>query len=865
MRNFMSSILFVLVFSAAVFGKGVFTITPSSLNFGAVNIGNTLTLPATITNTGNSILVISSITSSDSQFSFTANFPIRILEGLSTTVNLSFTPTTEGLQSGNLVFTHNGTGSITSFSVSGIGSGPVFSLDPVSLNFGIVNVGSSVILPVTISNSGEGSLIISDITSSDAQYTFTSPPLPVTLSAGQSSLLDITFTPTGEGTYPASLSFTHNASGSPAVLPVTGTGHILASTFNIDPVSLSFGTVNVGSSVSLPVTIINPGDASLIISDITSSDAQYTFSSSLPITVLPGGNTAIDITFTPTGEGTYPGNLSFVHNATGSPAVLSVTGTGHILFSTFNLDPVSLNFDTVNVGNFASLPVTISNSGDASLIISDITSSDAQYTFSSSLPITVLPGGNTAVDITFTPTGEGTYPGNLSFVHNAPGSPAVLPVTGTGHILVSTFNLDPVSLNFDTVNVGSFASLPVTINNSGDASLIISDITSSDAQYTISGSLPLTVLPGGNTAVDITFTPTGEGTYPASLSFTHNAPGSPAVLPVTGTGHILASTFNIDPVSLSFGTVNVGSSASLPVTINNSGDASLIISDITSSDAQYTISGSLPLTVLPGGNAAIDITFTPTGEGTYPASLYFTHNASGSPDSLSLTGTGHVLISVFNTNPLSLNFGDVTVDSSATLPVTISNSGDASLIISNIASSDTQYTFTSSVLPIVIPAGQTGIIDVTFTPAAGGIINAVLTFTHNAAGGSTVYDMQGRGIMTSFQLTVNVENGWNMVSIPGLHPANQEVLTWWPGKDPQANVFTYVTRLVPVQTLVPGRGYWLKNAGANSYNTGDEWPSGARHRRSRTGQCSSGKAFSVNSGRWLFLSRTRCRRRQNML
>jgi hypothetical protein len=75
-----------------------------------------------------------------------------------------------------------------------------------------------------------------------------------------------------------------------------------------------------------------------------------------------------------------------------------------------------------------------------------------------------------------------------------------------------------------------------------------------------------------------------------------------------------------------------------------------------------------------------------------------------------------------------------------------------------------------------------------------------------------------------FPLIVNVQNGWNMVSIPGLHPVNQNVLTWWEGKDPQAAMFGYAGGYNPVDVLTPGQGYWLKNLGANTYNTGDEWP-----------------------------------------
>jgi len=78
----------------------------------------------------------------------------------------------------------------------------------------------------------------------------------------------------------------------------------------------------------------------------------------------------------------------------------------------------------------------------------------------------------------------------------------------------------------------------------------------------------------------------------------------------------------------------------------------------------------------------------------------------------------------------------------------------------------------------------------------------------------------------TFPLTVNVNNGWNMVSTPGLHPTDQNVTTWWSGKDPSAGVFRFSGGYLPVTTTTPGEGYWMKHVGANTYNTGEEWPAG---------------------------------------
>ncbi|MDP1614815.1 MAG: T9SS type A sorting domain-containing protein [Methylococcales bacterium] len=79
---------------------------------------------------------------------------------------------------------------------------------------------------------------------------------------------------------------------------------------------------------------------------------------------------------------------------------------------------------------------------------------------------------------------------------------------------------------------------------------------------------------------------------------------------------------------------------------------------------------------------------------------------------------------------------------------------------------------------------------------------------------------------STFQLSVSISAGWNMVSVPGLHPIDQNVTTWWSGKDPAAGVFRFSGGYLSVSTTAPGQGYWMKNLGANTYNTGDEWPAG---------------------------------------
>ena len=75
-------------------------------------------------------------------------------------------------------------------------------------------------------------------------------------------------------------------------------------------------------------------------------------------------------------------------------------------------------------------------------------------------------------------------------------------------------------------------------------------------------------------------------------------------------------------------------------------------------------------------------------------------------------------------------------------------------------------------------------------------------------------------------LSVDVNAGWNMVSIPGLHPVDQNVDTWWPFKALNSSVFQFNGSYQQVTTAVPGKGYWMRHSDVRTYNTGDEWPAG---------------------------------------
>lgn len=76
----------------------------------------------------------------------------------------------------------------------------------------------------------------------------------------------------------------------------------------------------------------------------------------------------------------------------------------------------------------------------------------------------------------------------------------------------------------------------------------------------------------------------------------------------------------------------------------------------------------------------------------------------------------------------------------------------------------------------------------------------------------------------NFGLAVNIVDGWNMVSVPGINPNGQSVNNWWQYRDRNASVYKLQNGYVNVTTTTPGQGYYMKHIGNRTYNTGDEWP-----------------------------------------
>src|SRR5262249_30988258 len=159
---------------------------------------------------------------------------------------------------------------------------------------------------------------------------------------------------------------------------------------------------------------------------------------------------------------------------------------------------------------------------------------------------------------------------------------------------------------------------------------------------------------GASCSISVTFTPTATGARSGTLSVSDNATGSPQTVGLSGTG--VAPIASLSPTSLSFGGQNVGATgAAQTVTLSNTGTAPLTLSSIAAS-GDFSQTNNCGSTVAAGANCAIQVTFSPTVTGTRTGTLTITDNAAGSPQSVSLSGTGTTPLA--SLSPTSLTFGN---------------------------------------------------------------------------------------------------------------------------------------------------------------------------------------------------------------
>ena len=407
-----------------------------------------------------------------------------------------------------------------------------------------------------------------------------------------------------------------------------------------NPTSLSFGSTAVGSTAMQSVVVTNTGTAAANISQSTISGAGFTIvSGNAGTSIAVGQSATIQVQFAPTSPSAVTGMLTVTSDASNSPLAISLSGTG--TQGGLSANPASISFGNLPVGNVAPITVTLSNTGTAAVSITAESITGAGFTMAGLSPQSLTPGQTTSFTVTFAPTTATNSSGSVSITSSAPGSPLTIALSGTG--TQPQISANPTGAGFGSVTIGNSNSQPITLTNNGNATLTFSQITLSGAGMSQTGlSTSTTIAAGGNMMFNAVFTPASIATINGSITLTTNGTPSPLTINLTGTGVAATLLLGTNPASLNFGNVNDGSNSSLPVLLTNNGNSNITISSVTVLGAGFSASGIPNGTVLtPGQSGTLTVTFAPTTPGAVSgASVSIASNATNSPTTISLSGTG---------------------------------------------------------------------------------------------------------------------------------------------------------------------------------------------------------------------------------
>jgi hypothetical protein len=314
-----------------------------------------------------------------------------------------------------------------------------------------------------------------------------------------------------------------------------------------------------------------------------------------------------------------------------------------------SLVPPSLTFGQQTIGTTSSpQTTTLTNTGAATLTLSSIgiTGADANdfALEKNTCGATLAPNDDCQISVTFTPTAVGSRSAAVSVTDDAPGSPQTVGLAGTGTALA--VSLVPASLTFGPQTLFTTSSPQITaLTNTGAATLTLSNIalTGTDASdFAQKNNCGLTLAPNHSCQVSVTFTPTTVGSLSAAVSIADDAPGSPQTVGLAGTGTASAAT--LSPLNVAFpGQYVKHSGPTQTVKLTNTGTATLAITNVAVGPADFgMVSTSTPCgsSLAAGSSCTIGVSFDPTATGTRTGTLTVADNAAGSPQMVTLTGTG---------------------------------------------------------------------------------------------------------------------------------------------------------------------------------------------------------------------------------
>jgi hypothetical protein len=286
-----------------------------------------------------------------------------------------------------------------------------------------------------------------------------------------------------------------------------------------------------------------------------------------------------------------------------------------------------ITFGNVAVGSKATQTVVLTNTGAASVTISKLNTSGPGFNSAGpALPVTLPAGQSTSLTVVFLPDSSGGETGALSVVSTAMDSPVTIALSGAGvePSQSPTIVTQPAS---QTILAGQTATFSVAASGTPPLSY----------QWQMNGAAISGATAASYTTPAETIAGNGEQ---FTVDVKSNA-GSITSNAATLTVNAATSQLSASPASLDYGNVVAGSESTQRVLLTNTGNSNVTLSQISATGDGFSASGAGAGTVIaPGQSLALVVAYSPSSPGSSSGTLSIASNASNSPATTDLEGTG---------------------------------------------------------------------------------------------------------------------------------------------------------------------------------------------------------------------------------
>ncbi|MBM4116175.1 choice-of-anchor D domain-containing protein [bacterium] len=385
---------------------------------------------------------------------------------------------------------------------------PLCTLQPASLNFGVVSVGSTSLQYFTIRNQGEG-ILSGHVSESCAEFSIIAGAGPFSLATGAGHTVYVRFAPESSG--PKTCVIDLGTTDCPE-MNCTGTGYAGEPICELTPSSLVFSDLPVGAAEVRSFVIRNAG-VGLLTGTVSEDCPDFALiAGGGPFSLAANMSRTVTVRFAPSAPGAQ---TCAIELGSDDCADYPCSGNAHEPVPDCALSVELLDFGDVALGSSVLRSAAVENTGDLALS-GVIALADPNFSLvAGGGAFTVAPAAVHNFTVRYTPLAAGQHAAVLTT-----GLPycAELPLIGRAHEPAPNCVLEPESLDFGERLLGSYATASFNIANTGDGPLVGEVTLDSEHFHLLAGGGAFTLQPGHGRQVTVRYDPASYGPHAATVA-----------------------------------------------------------------------------------------------------------------------------------------------------------------------------------------------------------------------------------------------------------------------------------------------------------------------------------------------------------